>query len=175
MTPTTVWHRLDQTARALVPGLTLLLATLLSLLPLGLPGWGQVTPPFALMAVFWWSIHRPASVPPSIAFGIGLLQDLASGAPIGQSALLLVLTRWIILGQRRFLAPQPFVLLWGSFALVAVAAATVEWVCYALLTVRIPPIEAGLTRAALGIALFPIVVRLALLPAQRFANDGVVS
>jgi rod shape-determining protein MreD len=175
VTPTSVWHRLDQTARALVPGLTLLLATLLALLPLGAPGWGQVAPPFLLMAIFWWSIHRPSAIPPSVAFLIGLLQDLASGAPIGQCALLLVVTQWVISGQRRFLAAQPFLLVWGAFAIVVAVAALVEWVSYALLTVRIPPIEPGLIRAGLGIALFPIVVRLLLLPAQRFANDGVVS
>lgn len=174
MTPTSVWQRLDQTARALVPGLTLVVATLLSLLPLGIPGWAQVTPNFLLMTIFWWSIHRPSAIPPSVAFFTGLLQDLASGGPIGQSALLLVVTQWIISGQRRFLIPQPFLLVWAAFAVVAAACAVVEWLCYALLTVRIPPIDAGLTRAGLAIALFPIVVRLGLLPAQRFANDGVV-
>lgn len=175
MTPTSVWHRLDQTARALVPGLTLVLVTVLALVPLGISGWSQVTPPLLLMAIFWWSVHRPSSIPPSVAFLIGLLQDLASGAPIGQSALLLVVTQWVISGQRRFLATQPFLLVWAAFAVVVAVTALVEWICYALLTVRFPPIEPGLIRAGLGIALFPIVVRLVLLPAQRFANDDVVA
>jgi rod shape-determining protein MreD len=170
-----VWQRLDQTARALVPGLTLLFCTVVTLVPLGITDWAQITPPFVLMAVFWWSIHRPGSIPPSVAFAIGLLQDLATGAPIGQNALLLVITRWVIENQRRFLAAQPFLVVWGAFTLVAGAAALIEWLCFTLLTLRIPPVEAGLTRAGLAVALFPILVRLVLLPAQRFANDGVVA
>lgn len=166
VTPT-VWQRLDQTARSLVPALTVLLFVILSVIPVGLPGWGELTPPLSLVAVFYWSIHRPSAVPPSVAFAIGLFQDLVSAGPLGASSLILVTLQWVVSGQRRFLITQPFLVVWGAFAMVAGAAALAEWLAYALLTFALPPIQAGMLRAALGIALFPIVARLVLLPAQR--------
>ena len=54
-----VIQRVDITARRLVPfGVTLILM-LFAITPTYVPGLSHVTPMYALMAVYFWSIYRP--------------------------------------------------------------------------------------------------------------------
>lgn len=77
-----------------LPFLMTLLFALISVVPLNLPGFAVVTPAFALMAVFHWTVYRPDLMPLGAIFLIGLLLDLLNGTPyVGLSALMLLLVR----------------------------------------------------------------------------------
>ena len=73
--PTAI-HRLEQNARRLLPVLICAVLALAAVLPIGLPQWGMLAPPFLLVGVFYWSIVRPDLLPPTAAFLLGQFQDL---------------------------------------------------------------------------------------------------
>lgn len=171
-TPASSLQRLDRNARKLLPSVTTLLLGILVIVPLGIPQWGALAPPFMLAAVYYWALARPGLLPPSAAFVLGLLQDLLTGAPLGSGALILVLVQWILRSQQRFLGNRPFLLLWLGFAPVAFGAAIVEWTVYALFTFSAPPPLEALVRAILGFILFPVVAGLVLIPIHRAVTEG---
>ena len=48
-------------------------AVALSGVPYGIPFFGPVTPFFALIGIFYWSVHRPESIPAIVIFAVGVL------------------------------------------------------------------------------------------------------
>ncbi|HYD31432.1 MAG TPA: rod shape-determining protein MreD, partial [Azospirillaceae bacterium] len=149
-------HKLDIAGRNLAPISVTVMLVLAGMVPLHVPEYDQVAPSLALMAVYYWGIHRPDLVPPSAAFAVGLLQDLLSGAPLGMNALVLVLVHWVVVSQRRFFLANSFLLLWWGFTLIVLGAMLLQWFAYSLLSLTIMPIEAGMFQAFLTLSLFPL-------------------
>jgi rod shape-determining protein MreD len=166
VTPTPL-QRLDHSARTLLPVMSALVLGVVAIIPIGLPAWGALAPPFMLTAVFYWSLTRPDLMAPSTAFVLGLIQDLLSGAPLGSGALIMVLTQWILRSQQRYLAKRPFLLMWIAFAPVVFAASLLGWAIYSLYVFHPAPILGMLVRATLGLVLFPIVAWVVLIPTHR--------
>lgn len=153
-----ILHQLDRTARNLVPFAVTILAMLVGMVPLPLPGYGAVSAPFTLMCLFYWVIHRPDLLRPLVVFAIGLLQDLISGVPVGLTPMVLMLAYWLLITQRRFFLGRSFLMLWIGFALVVMGAAAVQWMVFALMTANLLDARPVLVQALLGVALFPVVV-----------------
>jgi rod shape-determining protein MreD len=151
-----VWQRLDQAGRSLAPMAVTVMLVLLSMVPLYLPGYAAVAPALALMSIYYWAIHRPDLIRPSAAFVIGLLQDMLVGAPLGMTALVLLLCHWVVVSQRGFFLANSFVLLWVGFAFIVFGAALVQWLAFSILTLTVMPLEAALFQALLTLALFPV-------------------
>ena len=140
----------------LVPSLTTLLFVLLSVVPLHIPGFAVVTPAFALMAVFHWTIYRPDLLPPVAVFVAGLLLDLLNGTPyVGTSALSLLLTRTVLMGQRRFFINRLFPVLWAGFLGAMAAVVIFEWALVSLLHGAVLGVRPFVFEAALTVASFP--------------------
>src|SRR5207249_2690838 len=85
-----------------IPIATTVLAAVIAILPVQVPGYAALTPAFTLMAVYHWTIYRPDLLPPIGLFAIGLAQDLLGGAPVGIGALVLLLARAAVLRGRRY-------------------------------------------------------------------------
>ncbi|MEE3625624.1 rod shape-determining protein MreD [Nitrospirillum sp. BR 11752] len=151
-----IWQRLDQAGRNSVPFSTTVAAMLVGMMPLQLPDYSFVAPPLTLMAIYYWAIYRPDLLKPYMAFGIGVLQDLLGGSPLGMSALVYVLSYWLVLTQRRYFLGNSFWFLWLGFALVAVGAGAVQWVAYSLMTVHLVAPGNVVAQALLAIVLFPV-------------------
>ncbi|WP_114395407.1 rod shape-determining protein MreD [Oleisolibacter albus] len=151
-----VWHRLDQTARHLLPSASTVLLMLVGMVPMQLPGWSSVAPPLALMSIFYWAVHRPDLLRPSVVFLIGVLQDLLSGTPLGLTPLAFVLSYWLLLTQRRFFLGTSFLVLWYGFALVAFGAGAVQWAVFSLIAVDLLDARPVAMQALLATVLFPI-------------------
>jgi rod shape-determining protein MreD len=143
---------LDAFARTGLPGV-------LSLFVMVLAGGLAVMPgavaAASLPCVFFWSVFRPAAMPPPAVFLLGLLQDLLTAAPLGSGILVLLLVHGAARGWRRFFARQGFLLVWLCFAGFALAAGVLGWVLQALLGWRLPPVEPGLWQVLLAIGLYP--------------------
>ncbi len=120
-------HRLDRTARNLAPFALVLGLVVIATLPLRLPGYDATAPNVALIAVFYWAIHRPDLLPAPAAFLIGVWQDLLVGAPLGINALLLLVAHRVVSAQRRILIGKSFAVMWWAFAVTAFAAALGLW------------------------------------------------
>ncbi len=122
-----IWQRLDHLARQLFPFSLTLALLLLSLVPLPLPGYAAVTPGFMVMAVYFWTLHRPDLMPPSAVFVIGLLQDLLTGGTLGVSVIVLLALSFATASQRRFLGGALFVTVWAGFVVNSAGAAILAW------------------------------------------------
>jgi rod shape-determining protein MreD len=142
-------------ARAL-PIVTTILAALLTILPLHVPGYAALTPAFVLMAVYHWTIYRPDLLAPFGIFAVGLAQDLLAGTMIGAGALVLLLARAAVLRLRRYFINQPFAMVWGGFALLAAAALLGLWALHCLLQLTLFDLRGTVFRTVLSIAIFPV-------------------
>ena len=124
--------RLEQGVRKCTPVALTLVLVFISLAPFPVPGYVQVTPMLTLISVYYWSIYRPDLMPLAATFGIGLVQDVLTGAPLGMSALVLLLVQGAVVAQRRFFLGKTFLVVWWCFMLVAPAAAVVSWLLASL-------------------------------------------
>lgn len=141
-------------------GLTLLIVCvllLLSVLPLGLQGYGDVRPAFVLMAVYYWAIYRPYMLSPVGCFVTGLVLDLMTGGPVGLHALILVAVRTVTVSQQKLMLAQKFPVMWACFGLVALAAGLVQWLMVALIEQHLTDIYPVVISALLSTLLFPAV------------------
>jgi rod shape-determining protein MreD len=154
----TVLQRVDQTARKLVPfGLTLLLL-LFAMTPTYIPGLSHITPLYAFMSVFFWSIYRADLLGFGTVFAIGMLDDLLGGTPLGSGALILLLCQRIVLEQQKFFHTRPFTLTWAAFALLTLGASLIRWICVGLAGGSgFTPISSTIASCFMTIALYPIV------------------
>jgi rod shape-determining protein MreD len=143
-------------AAHLLPISTTLLGALLSLQPVHLLGYVTLTPAFALMAVYHWTIYRPELLPPLALFGIGVGYDLLSGGPPGVTPLLFLASRVAVLRCRRWFINRTFPFVWGGFTLLAGAAMLGLWMIHSVLAFQFLGFSGGVFRAALTISLYPI-------------------
>jgi rod shape-determining protein MreD len=133
------WHILDVAFRCALPAVLTGIVLIVLGAPFGIPGQAQLQPAWTLACVFFWSLYRPAAMPAFIVFLLGLLLDLSAEAPLGVSALILMLAHGLALRSRRVLVRQGFALVWLVFLGVAAGAAVTEWVLVSLLTWRLLP------------------------------------
>lgn len=150
-------RRLDAWGRAVLPGAATASLMVLAAAPPGLP---SAMPAVALGCVFFWSVFRPATMPPPLCFCLGLLQDLLGFAPPGIGILTLLVAHGTALRLRRFLARQPFPLVWLIFAGFAAGAAGGGYLLQAALGWRLPPLAPGLVQWGLAVGLYPALAAL---------------
>lgn len=148
--------RVNNGAARLLPVATTLLAAVISVLPVQIPGYAALTPVFTLMAAYHWTIYRPDLLPPVALFGIGLAEDLLAGSPIGVNALLLLLTRVAVLSHRRYFINRNFPFVWTGFTLLAGLAMLGLWGLHCVLDLSLLDLRNAVIRAALTIAMFPL-------------------
>jgi rod shape-determining protein MreD len=153
---TPIAPRTDSVAARLLPVATTVLAALLSILALPIPGYAALTPAFPLMAVYHWTIYRPDLLPPASLFAIGLGADLLSGAPLGVTSLLLLLARALVLSFRRSFAGTKFPFVWAGFAVLTGAAMPFLWALNSLLDMTLLEGRTTVFRAALTVSVFPV-------------------
>ena len=120
-------QRMDLWVRHLLPfGLTLLLV-LFQAMPMRLPGFAAVAPMLPLIGIYYWAIYRPDLLPPSVAFLLGVINDIIAGMPLGVTPLVYLLVQGMTASQRRFFLGKPFLVAWWGFGLVVTASLCLEW------------------------------------------------
>jgi rod shape-determining protein MreD len=140
-----------------VPFVMTLLFAIISVVPLNLPGFAVVTPAFALMAVFHWTVYRPDLMPLSAVFATGLLLDLLNGTPyVGLSALALLGARTVVMSQRQLFVNRTFPVLWLGFCVVAAGTFTFLWVIVSILHGATLGLRPFIFQAVLTVACYPV-------------------
>jgi rod shape-determining protein MreD len=139
----------------LLPTATTCLAALVSLQPVHIPGYAAVTPVFAIMAVYHWTIYRPDLLPPLVLFAIGVVDDLLAGGHVGITALLLLISRIALLRCRRWFFDRAFSFIWGGFALLTGGAMVGVWATEAALEFHLAKPGKVVISAVLTISIFP--------------------
>lgn len=133
---------------------------------------GVLQAPFLIMAIYYWSVFRPTLLPFWLVFAAGILVDLLSALPIGLTAFVFVVVRWLVADQRRFLMGQPFIMMWSGFIVVLLIVSFIEWLLFSLILQSAQGLRSAMVFVALGSALFPLVSIILylshkLLPGQR--------
>lgn len=146
----------DNAVSRLLPIATTMLAALLSIEPIRIPGYSALSPAFMLMAAYHWTIYRPELLPPLSLFLIGIVYDLLADAPIGVTSLLLLGARAVVLGHRRLFLNRPFPFVWAGFAILTGAAMLFSWLVHCLLAGVLLDFRSTVFRAVLTTSLFPL-------------------
>lgn len=156
----TPWRRLDAAFRSIFPvGCTCTLVLLLSA-PLDLPAQAELQPATALACVFFWSLHRPESMPPLAVFAIGLLCDLMGLAPVGSTVVTLLLVHGLVLRMRRSLVRLDLAVVWLAFVCTAAGAAALQWALTCLLTWHLLNPQPAVFEAVVAAGLYPALAML---------------
>lgn len=162
------FHRLDLGLRRLLPLGVVVAFIFLNTIPWPLPYFGPIVPSLGLIAVYYWSIHRPDLLRPSMVFACGLLYDYVHFLPFGMTALVYVGVHQLVLHQRRFFVGQAFHMLWAGFAVIVVLVQTAQWLiqsAYDGQWVKLMPV---VLQGILTMAVFPLPAWL-LIHLQRVA------
>ena len=150
-----IGRRLDLIARACFPAGCTAALLLLSGLPFGIVDQAALLPAFALCGVWFWSLYRPAAMPPPVVFLLGVLADLLGYMPVGVGVLTLMIAHAAAFRVRRGLTKQGFAVNWLAFAPVAIFGAALPWLLASALRVALLPSGPAALQAALSIALYP--------------------
>jgi len=148
--------RVNGSAARVLPIATTILAALITILPLRIPGYAALTPAFTLMAAYHWTIYRPDLLPPLALFVVGLGEDLLVGAPVGVSALLLLLVYTAATSYRRYFVNRTFPFVWGGFTLLTCCAMLGLWALHCALDATLLDFRNTIFRTVLTIAIFPL-------------------
>ncbi|GAB0112841.1 rod shape-determining protein MreD [Acidisoma sp. C75] len=150
-------QRLDKAGRQAFPAATTLAGMILLSAPLGIPGQSQLMPAFTLASVFFWTLFRPAALPPPLVFLIGIFADLLGEMPLGSDVLVFLLTQLLVVRSRRSLPQKGFLVVWLVFISVSGVAAILQWGLASLMSwVLYPPI-APMTQFLLTAGLYPLL------------------
>lgn len=153
----TLWRQLDAASRRGFPASTTALLLLVASAPLGLPGQAELQASVAVIGVYFWSLFRPDSMPPTVVFLLGLLTDLLCYAPPGVGVLTLLLVHGLAVRWARALLRRGFLMIWIAFLAFGFGAAALEWALTSLLTFRVLPPGPGLFQAVVGFGLYPLL------------------
>jgi rod shape-determining protein MreD len=165
-----LWRRLDASARWSFPASSTAVALMLTAAPLGLPGQAELQASIALASVFFWSLFRPASMPPPVVFLLGLFADLLDYAPPGIGVLTLLIVHGLALRWRPMLVRQGFLLVWLSFVGVAAGASVLQWALNSVLVFRLLPPGPGAFQAAIAAGVYPALAVLLTRAHQTLAD-----
>ncbi len=168
----TLGRRLDIAARMAFPGALTALLEVLAAGPVRFGGQAEFEVALALGSVFFWSLYRPLSLPPLLVFGLGLLADLLNEGPFGLLLFTLLLVQAAALRWRERLARQELMLVWLAFAVVALAAAVLQWAVTSLLFLQLLPFGPAAFEAALAVGLYPPLAVVLGVAHHRFAEPS---
>lgn len=145
------------TANRLIPFLSCLVAVVLTVVPLHVPGLAVATPAFALMAVYHWTVYRPDLLPPWGLFVLGVVLDLLDGTPyLGVSALTFLAARSFVLIGRRRTVNRPFAIVWAGFLAAAAFAIGLQWALTSAVSLRALSIRPFVFQVVVTVAVYPI-------------------
>lgn len=138
------------------PFLLGMVLAVVSMLPSGMPELSYVTPSLALMVVYFWTIHRPETMPAMAVFAIGLWQDILHGGPMGLTSLILLVMWDLVANQRRVFIGKSFMVAWSGFAVVTFGTLGLGWIFASWWHWSLLALVPFLVHMGLTIALYPI-------------------
>ncbi|HUT48330.1 MAG TPA: rod shape-determining protein MreD [Alphaproteobacteria bacterium] len=146
---------LDDLVRKTAPVAVTLVLVLVALMHLPIPGFAELAPMLPVMAIYYWSLHRPELLPFWTVFLIGLVIDTLTGGTLGFNALMLLLVSAFMRPQRRYLAERGFAIHWVIFVIVVAAFEFLRWLLMAAIAQKFLSLGDPALRVLLAIALYP--------------------
>lgn len=165
-------QRFDASVRQSTPVVVTLLLTILSVVPVHLPVSSSLAPDLVLIAVFYWTVHRPDLMRLWTVFVVGLVGDVLSGTALGLHSLILVFVHTVIISQHKVFRGASFSMVWWAFALIAPAAHLVAALVAFITVGAMPDLLPFLLRVILTTGFYPVLAWL-MGRAQRALLAGV--
>jgi len=137
-----------------MPFLLAILAVIIALLPLRMPGDLELTPLYPLMVVFFWGTHRGDLMTPAPIFFTGLAYDLLSGAPVGLWALTFLICHAMALVLRDTFGRVIYTA-WALFALTCTMACAVAWGLWSIYDWQVQEPVKFAVKGLVSIGLYP--------------------
>jgi rod shape-determining protein MreD len=166
----TFGRRLDVAARHAFPMACTILLMLLTEAPIRVADQATLLPAVTFACVFFWTLFRPAAMPPPVVFIVGLLFDLLGYLPLGVGVLTLLVLHGLVLRWRVVLLRKRFLAVWLSFALLAAGGAILDWLLTILLSFSWMSIGPTVFEALLATAVFPALATLFIRAHHTVAN-----
>jgi len=149
------WQRVDKWSRSSIPvGFTLFLL-IVGLLPWHLPELGTVGISLVIISVYYWGLRKPHLMTPWAVLCIGLIGDLLGVTPMGVGTVSLLCLYALIRSQARALRNMPFLIVWGTFILMAGVTILLSWILTAAMDVHFPDIKPALILYLFDIICYP--------------------
>ena len=148
-------HVLDDLVRKMAPIAVTVLLVMIALMHIPVPGFAELAPMLPVMAVYYWSLHRPELLPFWAVFLIGLVIDTLTGGTLGFNALMLLLVAAFMRPQRRYLFERGFAVHWIVFMVVVAVFEFLRWVLMAAIAHTFLSLGDPALRVLLAIALYP--------------------
>lgn len=155
--------RVEAHARLTLPVLLSAFLAILAIVPLHIPGFAVVSPMMVLGSIYYWAIYRPQVLPLVAVFGVGLFEDILTGAPLGVSSFAYLVSFAVVAGQRRFFIGKNFAVVWWGFALVAGAVEGLRWLLISGFAGAVIDPTPGLFAYGSTVAIYPVLTLLFLL------------
>ncbi len=153
-------QQLARQLQSLIPLATALLAVILDAMPLPFRGLDLLTAFFSLSVVYFWCLYRPDLMTPGAVFLTGIVYDSLVGMPLGLTATVLLLVRYVVLSQQAFFLSASFLIVWLCFAVLAPLVEILRWFLAVLWLGRLFDVTPALFQAGLTVAMYPVVSRL---------------
>lgn len=150
-------RRFDLAARHAFPVTSTILLMLLCQAPFGIADQAVLLPSVTLACVWFWSVFRPAAMPPVAVFVLGLLMDLLGYMQLGVGVLTALAVHGVAMRSRRRLERQGFAMMWLAFIGVAIPSAALGWALTTILTFQVMPAGPALFQAVLSAAVYPVL------------------
>ena len=92
-----------------------------------------LTPDAALIAIYFWGVYRPTSLPASVVLGIGMVADLFASYPLGMVTLSYILALHLLIVRRRLFMLEPLGSFWLGFSIMSCVILPGRWLLSAAL------------------------------------------
>lgn len=147
----------------------------ISAVPPGAVSLGPAMPFLPAAAVFQWSLYRPDLMPRGAAFLIGVMHDALTGAPLGVSAVALLVLQDAVRRYGRYVAGRAVPAVWLAFAAFAALSVGVSWLVASVWHLRPMPVPAAAAQLALTVASYPFVAWLFWTLLRRLAPEPALA
>lgn len=140
-----------------IPNLVALLLLLISSLPIAVAGAAFFFPLVDMMFIFYFTIYRSNSTSNLFIFILGLTRDLLQGTPIGLSALIYLVLRFMIISISHQFRRGDFSIIWQVFALGMLITTVLKCaILYLLIGTPLMAMDYAIMQLLVSVALYPI-------------------
>ena len=140
-----------------VPMVLVFLFALLFIAPKHIAGLSSVMPLLHLVPVFIWGVMHPRDISLFFLAMIGLVVDVATGLPLGFSALGVCAFFLLVRTQRKYIYREGFAAMWGYFSLLLMLLQITSWVGYAYFYGHAAPFGTLLLQWLFTALLYPLL------------------
>lgn len=101
--------------QSIIPLITMLASIFIPILPYRSNVLLVLMPLLTFIVLYFWTIHRPRSLPYTTIFLLGLLKDILENSVFGLNALCLLIFNFMAKSQRKYIINRAFIVIWAGF------------------------------------------------------------